>query len=97
MTYRSLHRRRGITLTDVIVAIRMAFILATFASAGLFSSRGTSNRVKCANNLRQIGLAALMYANNEVPDHRRLSPHLLQLVQPEVDPRYNRLWQTEVL
>jgi prepilin-type processing-associated H-X9-DG protein len=59
--------RRGLTLTDVIVVVALGVLLSgSVLSAGIFGSREKSNRIKCANNLKQIGLAALMYVNQDV-------------------------------
>lgn len=59
--------RRAFTLADVVVAIGIIGLLGgTLVTGGIFQARETAVRAKCANNLRQIGLGALMYANNEV-------------------------------
>jgi len=54
------------TLVDVVVAMAICLTLTTVVFGGLAEAREAANRVRCANNLRQIGLAALMYANGEV-------------------------------
>src|SRR5580700_9869816 len=66
MNHRTLGDRRGMTLTDVVVAMGICVVLGVMVCAGCSRNYGQANRVKCANNLRQIGLAALMYANGEV-------------------------------
>jgi prepilin-type processing-associated H-X9-DG protein len=58
--------RRGMTLTDVVAALAVCVVLAAMGCGGLSASREQANRVKCADNLRQIGMAALMYSNGEV-------------------------------
>src|SRR5687767_10826101 len=54
----------GFTLIDLLVAI----VCLACATQGFLGCRtrntGTSNRVKCASNLRQIGQAILLYSND---------------------------------
>jgi type II secretory pathway pseudopilin PulG len=60
-------RQAGVTLTDVIVGLVMLAILSAVAIPALgYRAREQANRAKCANNLRQIALACMMYASNEV-------------------------------
>jgi prepilin-type processing-associated H-X9-DG protein len=66
MNHRFIGNRRGMTLLDVVVAMGICLALTTMVFGGLAEAREAANRAKCANNLRQIGLAALMYANGEV-------------------------------
>jgi hypothetical protein len=59
-------QRLGFALCDVltIVAVCVLMLAAIGVVQGQLFER--QRRVKCANNLRQIGLAAIMYANQEV-------------------------------
>jgi prepilin-type processing-associated H-X9-DG protein len=62
--HRRLARPRGFTYIDVIVLI---CCLGLGILVGCFTrgrSTATANRVKCASNLRQIGQALLLYAND---------------------------------
>ena len=57
---RASRARTGTVLAGVELGI---VFLAAIALPGMCGSREASNRVKCASNLRQIGIACLMYAN----------------------------------
>jgi general secretion pathway protein G len=55
--------RTGLGLVDLIVALAMIALLSAYALGVVIRSRETDNRVQCARNMRMIGQALLLYAN----------------------------------
>ena len=65
-----LHSRRsrapaGLTLVELLVIVFVIFLALAFLIPTMNSANrgGSSNRVKCASNLRQIGQAIQLYCN----------------------------------
>lgn len=73
----------GFTLIELLVVVAIIAILASFLMPALGRAKESGKRISCVNNMRQLGLAATMYCDeNEGQFPPRSSPLWMTRLQP---------------
>ncbi len=73
MKRRVLRLSRGFTLIELLVVIGIVVLAIAFLLPTGCANKERANRVKCASNLRQIGQALMLYANDNKGNYPRVN------------------------
>lgn len=78
----------GFTLIELLVVIAIIAILAAILFPVFARARENARRASCMSNLKQLGIASLMY----VQDYDEKYPHTVVVMQPSETPPDGGFW-----
>jgi prepilin-type N-terminal cleavage/methylation domain-containing protein/prepilin-type processing-associated H-X9-DG protein len=90
VTFAGVHRRNGFTLIEILVVVAILGLLATLLFPVFGRARENARRASCLNNMRQIGLGLMQYAQDY--DETMVNVYMYQ--GPE---RTNLMWWQDMI
>lgn len=86
-----IHCKPGFTLIELLVVIAIIAILAAMLLPALTKAKEKANQINCLNNLKQWGLAMVMYADDNIQFYPK-SRELGYVATPDNNPVWTEMY-----
>ena len=81
--YASRRSTNAFTLIELLVVIAIIAILASMLLPTLAKAKESARRISCVNNMRQLGLSEVMYADDHDGQFTpRIAPYWMEMLKP---------------